>query len=65
MTNEEALHLINTTPALQSILYDMGMLPEQVRKGSAQEFRMFGYALAYQAGLDGSDAVGWQDSWTE
>jgi hypothetical protein len=58
MTEAEALHLINTTPALQSILYDCGMLPEQqMTGGSKQWLRVMAYALIYQAGMnDGRNA---------
>lgn len=52
MTEDEALNLINTTPALQSILYDCGMLPEQQMTGGIIHFRVMSYALAYQAGVD-------------
>ena len=55
MNSQQALELINLTPALQSILYDIGMLPEQV-SNPVQVMRMEGYAWAYQAGLDAAKA---------
>lgn len=53
MTEAEAVSLINNTPALQSILYDCGMLPEQhMGDDKKQWFRVLAYALVYQAGVD-------------
>jgi len=53
MTELDALWLINNTPSLQSLLYDIGMLPEQLNPGTIQWSRMLAYAYAYQAGRDG------------
>jgi len=52
MTESDALWLINNTPSLQSLLYDIGMLPEQLQPGTIQWSRMLAYAYAYQAGRD-------------
>ena len=52
MTQQEALELINNTHSLQSLLYDVGMLPEQLEEGTIQWTRMLAYAYAYQAGRD-------------
>ena len=52
MTQQEALELINNTHSLQSLLYDVGMLPEQLEEGTIQWTRMLVYAHAYQAGRD-------------
>lgn len=51
---ESLLKLINTVPALQSLLYDIDMMPEQVTKGGRNWELMLAYALAYQAGLAAS-----------
>jgi len=52
MTELEALWLINNTHALQSLLYDVDMLPEQLQPGTIQWSRMLAYAYAYQAGRE-------------
>jgi hypothetical protein len=52
MTQQEALELINNTHSLQSLLYDIGMMPEQLQPGMLQWTRMLAYAYAYQAGRD-------------
>jgi len=52
MTESDALWLINNTPSLQSLLYDIGMHPEQLQTGTIQWNRMLVYASAYQAGRD-------------
>jgi len=52
MTETEALWLINNTHSLQSLLYDIGMLPEQLQPGTIQWSRMLAYAYAYQAGRE-------------
>lgn len=52
MTNDDALYLINTSTALQSLLYDVGMMPEQLEPNTQQWMRMLAYAYAYQAGRD-------------
>ena len=52
MPESDALWLINNTPSLQSLLYDAGMLPEQLQPGTIQWSRMLAYAYAYQAGRD-------------
>ena len=53
MIESKALWLINNTPSLQSLLYDVGMLPEQLQPGTIQWSRMLAYAYACQAGLGG------------
>lgn len=40
MTREELLAFINGTPAVLSLLYDMGLLPEQLKEGSHGWFQM-------------------------
>ncbi|MCR4319709.1 MAG: hypothetical protein NUV74_05160 [Candidatus Brocadiaceae bacterium] len=52
MTEDQAIALINDTAALQSMLYDIGMMPEQLERGTLQWSRMLAYAYAYQAGRD-------------
>jgi len=52
MTQQEALELINNTLSLQSMLYDIGQLPEQLEPDTIQWTRMLAYAYAYQAGRD-------------
>ena len=52
MIESEALWLINNTSSLTSLLYDIGMLPEQLQPGTPQWSRMLAYAYAYQAGRD-------------
>jgi ABC-type multidrug transport system ATPase subunit len=55
MTEEEALHLIKTTPALLSILYNCGALPEQqvasIPGAATRQHQLLAYAHAYQAGV--------------
>ena len=53
MTESDAIWLINNTPSLQSLLYDIGMLPDQLQPGTIQWSRMLAYAYSYQAGRDG------------
>ena len=52
MTEKDALWLINNTAALQSLLWDVGMMPEQLEEGTIQWTRMLAYAYAYQAGRE-------------
>jgi len=52
MTESDALWLINNMPSLQSLLYDIGMLPEQLQTGTIQWSRMLAYAYAYQSGRE-------------
>ena len=52
MTAKDALWLINNTPSLQNLLWDVGMLPEQLEPDTIQWTRMLAYACAYQAGRD-------------
>lgn len=52
MTEDDALHLINTTTALQSLLWDVGLLPEQLERDTFQWSCMLAYAYAYKAGRD-------------
>jgi len=52
MTKSDALWLINNTHSLQSLLYDVGMLPEQLQPGTIQWNRMLAYAYAYQTWRD-------------
>ena len=43
MRGEELLDVINETPLLQSLLYDIDLLPEQIKEGDE---RRYGYMLA-------------------
>ena len=52
MTESEALYIINNTPALQSMLYDIDMMPEQLESNTRNWRLMLCYAIAYQAGRD-------------
>ena len=56
MTIDEIRKLINETPFLQSLLYDLDLMPEQVAAGSMQEMYMAGVAEAYIAGQKSNDA---------
>jgi len=56
MTIDEIRKLINETPFLQSSLYDLDLMPEQVAAGSMQEMYMAGVAEAYIAGQKSNDA---------
>ena len=40
MTRSQAVKLINKTPILLSLLYDLNLLPEQVKRGTKYEFYM-------------------------
>lgn len=44
----ELLTLINRTPLLQSVLYDLNLLPEQTRPGSAAWDTMLAFARVYR-----------------
>lgn len=44
------LYTINNTASLQSLLYDIGMMPEQIEPGTMQWSRMLAYAVAYTEG---------------
>ncbi|EKD98769.1 MAG: hypothetical protein ACD_23C00277G0001 [uncultured bacterium] len=52
MTEYDALWRINNIAALQSLLYDIDMMPEQLEPATIQWTRMLAYAYAYQAGRD-------------
>jgi len=52
MNEQQYLELINCTPSLQSLLYDVGMLPEQLKPQSSAWTVMLAMACAYQAGRD-------------
>ena len=52
MNEFEALRMINDTAALQSLLYDLDMMPEQLERGTRNWQLMLCYAIAYQAGRD-------------
>jgi hypothetical protein len=57
MNEKEALALINATPALQSLLYDLGMMPEQLKPRSSAWTAMLSMAVAYQAGFEDAKAA--------
>ena len=52
MNEFEALRMINDTAALQSLLYDLDMMPEQLERWTRNWYLMLAYAHAYQAGRD-------------
>jgi hypothetical protein len=44
MNEQDAIRLINDTPALQSLLYDFDLMPEQLEAGTPDWDRMMSYA---------------------
>lgn len=46
-----ALEAVNTIPQLQSCLYDIGMLPEQLRRGSKEWDRMMQIAFHFRSAV--------------
>ena len=52
MTEQESLELINTTPVLLSLLYNFGLMPEQIERGTHKWRLMLAMAWAYKAGRD-------------
>mgnify|MGYP001572070819 CR=1 FL=1 len=52
-TELELLNLINKTPALQSILYDIGMMPEQLDQETLAWRRMLAYPYLVKIVTDG------------
>ena len=54
---DEIRKLINETPILQSLLFDLDLMPEQVAAGSKQESLLLGVVGAYLAGQKSKDAA--------
>ena len=52
MSDKKLLELINSTPELISLLYDIGMMPEQLTPKSSAWTTMLAIAYAYHAGRD-------------
>lgn len=50
LTEDHILKVINETPALVSILYDVNLLPEQLKKDDVKWSYMLTIALAYLIG---------------
>lgn len=57
-TDNEALKLANTVPELQSLLYDVGLMPEQLDPTGIGYKRMLAIVEAYKVGIQtGRDQV--------
>lgn len=52
MNDQQFLDLINSAPGLQSLLYDVDLMPEQLEPKSLKWTLMLAMAYAYQAGRD-------------
>lgn len=48
---QDLLRTINTTPLLQSVLYDLDLLPEQLKRQTRQWITMLAFGYVYQEAI--------------
>jgi hypothetical protein len=51
MTPQKVSQLMKEIPELESLLYDLDLMPEQVKPGSKEEWKMFMVAMHFEAAL--------------
>lgn len=63
MNEPDALRLINNTPTIQSLLYDLDLMPEQLEAGTMRWRLMLSYASLWVAAIaskpDKYSVIGW------
>jgi hypothetical protein len=49
---DKIVKIVNETPILQSVLYDLNLLPEQCAEGSIDELLMLGFGVVWQVAIE-------------